>query len=187
MGMLDNKVAIVTGGAQGIGRGCVERFVREGAAVVIGDVRDEAGEQLAQACRASGGRALFQHAEVSRSDEFKALVERAVKEFGRLDVLLNNAAVAGPYGPIEQVPEEDWNLCIGITLKSVFLGMKYAIPELRKSGGGAIISISSGAAIRSEPFLHAYSAAKAAIINLSQGVAATVGQDRIRVNCICPG
>jgi len=187
MGMLKDKVAIVTGGAQGIGRGCVERFVKEGAAVVIADVRDEAGEQLAQQCRATGGRAVFQHTEVSRSAEFQALVKRAVKDYGRLDILLNNAAVAGPYGPIEQVPEEDWDQCLGITLKSVFLGMKYAIPEIRKAGGGAIISISSGAALRSEPFLHAYSAAKAAVINLSQGVATTVGQDRIRVNCICPG
>lgn len=155
MGILDNKVAIITGGSQGIGRGCIERFVKEGAAVVIADVRDEAGGQLAQRCCAEGGRAVFQHAEVSRSAEFKALVDRAVKEYGRLDILLNNAAVAGPYGPIEQVPEEDWDMCIGITLKSVFLGMKYAIPEIRKAGGGSIISISSGAALRSEPFLHA--------------------------------
>lgn len=154
MGILNNKVAIITGGSQGIGRGCVERF-REGAAVVIDDVRDETGGQLAQQCRNAGGRTVFQHAEVSQGAEFKALVERAVKEYGRLDILLNNAAVAGPYGPIEQVPEEDWDLCIGITLKSVFLGMKYAIPEIRKAGGGSIISISSGAALRSEPFLHA--------------------------------
>jgi NAD(P)-dependent dehydrogenase (short-subunit alcohol dehydrogenase family) len=187
MSMLEGKVAIVTGGSQGIGRGCVERFVREGAAVVIGDVRDEAGQALAQSCGTSGGRAVFHHAEVSIGTEFNALVDRAVKEYGRLDILLNNAAVAGPYGPIEQIPEEDWDLCIGITPRSVFLGMKYAIPQLRRSGGGAIISIASGAAIRSEPFLHAYSAAKAAIVNLSQGVAVTVGRDRIRVDCICPG
>jgi NAD(P)-dependent dehydrogenase (short-subunit alcohol dehydrogenase family) len=169
MGMLEGKVAIVTGGSQGIGRGCVERFVREGAAVVIGDVRDEAGHGLVQSCGTSGGRVVFHHADVSIGTDFKALVDRAIKEYGRLDILLNNAAVAGPYGPIEQVPEEDWDLCIGITPRSVFLGMKYAIPQLRGSGGGAIISIASGAAIRSEPFLHAYSAAKAAIVNLSQG------------------
>ena len=136
MGMLENKVAIITRAALGIGRGCVERFVREGAAVVISDTRIEPGEELAQSCRAAGGRTVFQTADVSSERDIKALVDRAVSEFGRLDIIFNNEAAFDPVGPLETTKVEDWDRCFAVGLRSVFLGIKHSVPEMRKVGGG---------------------------------------------------
>jgi 3-oxoacyl-[acyl-carrier protein] reductase len=187
MGKLDGKAAVITGAASGMGRATAIRFAQEGAAVVVADLNGEGGEATVRDCRENGGRAVFHKTDVTAEDNVKAAVDHAVREFGRLDIMYNNAGVAGALGPIEQVRTQDWDRTVAILLRAVYLGMKYSIPEMRKAGGGSIISTSSVAGLRGVGFLAAYSAAKAAIVNLTQAVAIEVGHDRIRVNCICPG
>ncbi|HEY9156312.1 SDR family oxidoreductase [Candidatus Binatus sp.] len=187
MGRLDGKVAVITGAASGIGRGTAIRFAGEGAAVVIADLNVEGGEAAVRDCKENGGHAVFQKTDVSAEAEVKAAVARAVKEFGRLDIMYNNAGLGGAVGPIDETTVENWDRSLAILLRSVFLGMKFSIPEMRKAGGGSIISTASVAGLRGGAGPHAYSAAKAAVINLTRSVALEVGKDRIRVNCICPG
>jgi len=187
MGRIDKKVAVITGAASGVGRATAIRFVKEGAAVVLVDVNQRGGKEAASECRQSGGRAIFRKADVSIEEQVKAAIDSAVEEFGRLDIMFNNAGISGAVGPIDKISVEDWDRTLAVLLRSVFLGMKHSIPALRKTGGGAIISTSSLGGIKGVADLHAYSAAKAGVINLSQSVATLVGEDHIRVNCICPG
>jgi NAD(P)-dependent dehydrogenase (short-subunit alcohol dehydrogenase family) len=187
MGKLDGKVAVITGAASGIGRATAARFAGEGAAVVIADLNREGGESAVRDCKENGGRAVFQLTNVESEHDIKAAVDRAVKEFGRLDVMFNNAGLGGAVGTIEETTTENWDRTLAILLRAVFLGMKYSVPEMRKAGGGSIISTASVAGLRGGAGPHAYSAAKAAVINLTRSVALEVGKDRIRVNCICPG
>jgi len=187
MGKLDGKVAVITGAASGIGRATAARFAGEGASVVIGDLNTEGGESAVRECKENGGNAVFQKTDVSAEADVKSLVERAVKEFGRLDIIYNNAGLGGAVGPIEEMTVENWDKSLAILLRSVFLGMKYSVPQLRKAGGGSIISTASVAGLRGGAGPHPYSAAKAAVINLTRSVALEVGKDKIRVNCICPG
>jgi len=186
MGRLDGKIAIVTGAASGIGRGIAKQFTREGAVVLIADINESAGAEAARECGSGPGRAIFCRTDVTSEAEVKAVIGKAVSDFGRLDVMVNNAG-GGPWTPFEKTTIEDWDKTFALTLRSAFLGMKLAIPEMRKTGGGSIISIASNAGIRGMPPLHAYSAAKAGVINLTASVARLVGKDFIRVNCISPG
>ena len=187
MGRLEGKVAVITGASSGIGRATAIRFAGEGAAVVLADLNQEGGESAVRACKENGGRAVFQKTDVSAGEDVKAAVDRAVSEFGKLDTIFNNAGVAGAIGTIDEITFENWDLTMAVLLRAVFAGMKYAVPEMRKAGGGSIISTASVAGLRGGAGPHAYSAAKAAVINLTRSVALEVGKDRIRVNCICPG
>ncbi len=187
MGRLDGKVAVITGAASGIGRGTALCFAREGAAVVAADLNSQGGEAVISEIAAAGGRAVFQHTDVSSEPAIKSVVERAVKEYGRLDVMVNNAGLVGAVGPIEAVSAEDWDRTISVLLRSVFLGIKYAVEPMRKTGGGSIISTSSVAAFLPTGYAAAYSASKGAVISLTRAAALQLGEDRIRVNCICPG
>jgi NAD(P)-dependent dehydrogenase (short-subunit alcohol dehydrogenase family) len=187
MGRLDGKVAVITGAASGIGRATAVRFAGEGAAVVVSDLNVEGGEAAVRECKENGGRAVFQKANVESEADIKALVDRAVKEFGGLDVIFNNAGLGGAVGAIETITSENWDRTMAVLLRAVYLGMKYSVPEMRKRGGGSIISTASVAGLRGGAGPHAYSAAKAAVINLTRSVALEVGKDKIRVNCICPG
>ena len=187
MGRLESKVAVITGAASGIGLGTAVRFAGEGAAVVLGDLNEEGGQSAVRQCKENAGRAVFQRCDVAADSDIKALVDRAVKEFGKLDIIFNNAGLGGAVGTIEEITVENWDRTMAILLRAVFLGMKYAVPEMRKAGGGSIISTASVAGLRGGAGPHAYSAAKAAVINLTRSVALEVGKDRIRVNCICPG
>ncbi len=187
MGKLEGKVAVITGAGSGMVRATAIRFAREGAGVVLTDLNSRGGEEAVAQCAAAGAKAIFQRTDVTSETDIKAAVERAVREFGRLDIMFNNAGIAGALGPIDKVKVEDWDRSMAVLLRAVFLGMKYSIPEMRKSGGGSIITTASVAGLRGVGFLAPYSAAKGAIVTLTQAVAIEVGRDRIRVNCICPG
>lgn len=184
MGRLDGKVAIITGGASGIGKASVKLFVEDGAKVVIGDVMDDRGMAVADEC---GENAIYQHTDVSREDHVQALVDLAVEKFGTLDCIFNNAAIGGASGMIEEIPTLGFDVTVAVNLRSVFFGMKYAAPVMKKQGSGNIISTASIAGHRTGFGGHIYSACKAAIIHMTRTVAVELGPFGIRVNCICPG
>ncbi len=184
MGRLDGKVAVVTGGASGIGEATVRLFRQEGAKVVISDVQEELGEALVKEL---GGNAAFHRADVSKEVEVAALIERAVKEFGGLDILFNNAGFGGVLGPIEDTPENEYDLSMGILVGGVVFGMKHAVPHMKKRGGGSIINTASLAAFVGGYSPHIYAGAKANVVQLTRSVALELGEHFIRVNAICPG
>lgn len=183
MGELDGRVAIITGGASGIGAATTRLFVENGARVVIGDLQSDLGNALVEKLSPN---VLFQRTDVSKEDDVRALVDRAATGFGRLDAIFNNAGFGGALGGIADTPVEEWDLTFNVLVRGVFLGMKHAAPLLRKQGG-SIISTASVAGLIGGYSPHAYAAAKAAVIHLTQSVALEMAPDRVRVNCICPG
>jgi NAD(P)-dependent dehydrogenase (short-subunit alcohol dehydrogenase family) len=184
VGRLDGKVAVITGGASGIGEGTVRLFVEEGARVVIVDIQDDRGRALAAEL---GGTAIYQHADVSVEDHVKAAIAAATTTFGRLDVTFNNAGVLGIAGSIEEIPADEFDHTIAVLLRSVFLGMKHAAPVMKAQGSGSIISTASIAGIEAGYGPHVYATAKAAIIHLTKSVALELAAHNVRVNSICPG
>lgn len=184
MGRLEGNVAVITGGASGIGEGTVRTFVREGARVVIADIQDDKGQALAKEL---GAAAVYQRADVSDEADIRAAVERAMAEFGRLDVMFNNAGIGGVAGPIAQIEAEAYDRTMSVLLRGVFLGMKHAAAVMQPQGSGSIISTASVAGMMGGDAPHVYSTAKAAIIHLTRSVALELAMDNVRVNCICPG
>jgi NAD(P)-dependent dehydrogenase (short-subunit alcohol dehydrogenase family) len=190
-GRLEGKVAVVTGGGNGIGRATVLRFLAEGArGVVVADLNAETGpETVALAKQAGhGDRARFVRTNVAEESQVQAAIETARGAFGRLDCVFNNAGVAGAIGPITHISVEDWDFTMNVLVRGVFLGMKHGARVMRAQGqGGTIVSTASVAGLSGGDGPQAYSAAKAAVINLTRAVAIELAPDRIRVNCICPG
>ncbi len=184
-GRLDGKVAVVTGGASGMGAATVRKFIAEGARVVIADVQEEKGRQLAQDI---GPEAVFAFADVCREADVRGMIAAAAAEFGGLDCLFNNAGFGGVTGDIETTDMgEPYERTVGAMLTGVVLGIKHAVPHLKARGGGAVISTASVAGITGGLGPHVYSAVKAAVVNLSRSVALELGPFSIRVNAICPG
>jgi NAD(P)-dependent dehydrogenase (short-subunit alcohol dehydrogenase family) len=183
MGELDGRVAIITGGASGIGAASVRLFVESGARVVIGDLQSDLGDALA---RELSPNVIFQKTDVSKENDVRTLVSRAETSFGRLDCMFNNAGFGGALGGIAETPVEEWDLTFDVLVRGVFLGMKHAAPLLRRQGG-SIVSTASAAGRIGGYSPHAYAAAKAAVIQLTTSVSLEMAEDRVRVNCICPG
>jgi NAD(P)-dependent dehydrogenase (short-subunit alcohol dehydrogenase family) len=159
MGRLDGKVAVITGAGLGMGRQGAIIFSKEGAKVVVVDWDSESGEETVRMIKKAGNEAVFVKADVSKSEDVKKMINAAVDNYSKLDILYNNAGIA-PIDPILESTEEKWEKVIGVNLKGVWLGMKYAIPEMLKSGGGSIINIGSVAADRGFPGLTSYTASK---------------------------
>ena len=184
MGELTGKVAVVTGGASGIGEATTRRFVAEGAKVLIADMQQKRGSSLAKEL---GNNATFVSVEVRKETEVQTAVETAVDKWGRLDCMFNNAGFGGALGPIEDIPVEEFDMTFDVLVRGVFLGMKHAIPIMRKQKCGSIINTGSISAITAGRGPLIYSAAKASVHHLSQVTAISVANSSIRINTIVPG
>lgn len=187
MGRLDNKVAIITGAGMGMGQAGALLFAREGAKVVVVDWNAEAGEETVKMIKSAGGEAIFVKADVSKARDVESVVKKTIDAYGKLDVIYNNAAIIGRPDYIENMTEEEWEKIIAINLKGVWLGMKYAIPELLKSGGGSVINTASQCGDRGTRNLGVYCAAKGGVLALTRVVAMELAKKNIRVNALNPG
>lgn len=185
--MLQSKVALVTGGASGIGREIALAYARAGARVVVSDTQAEAGEQTVALVREAGGEALFVAADVSDPAACEALAERAFAHYGRLDVACNNAGIGGGIAPTAEYPLDKWAEVIGVNLSGVFYCMKYQIPKMLANGGGAIVNIASILGAVAMSGAPAYTAAKHGVVGLTQAAALEYGAQGLRVNAVGPG
>ena len=183
-GRLENKVAVITGGASGIGEGTVRRFAAEGAKCVIADIQYERAAELAEEL---GESAVAFSVDVADESQVKATVEFAVSEFGQLDIMFNNAGILGSVGPISEIDGDGWLRPIDVLLNSVFYGIKHAAKVMIKQGSGSIINTASTAGVRAGLGPHVYTAAKHGVVGLSQAVATELGPHGVRVNVIAPG
>ena len=188
MGRLDGKVALISGGARGQGADEARTFVAEGAKVVFGDVRDDEGRAVEAEIQGAGGDAVYVHLDVTQEDDWRQAVAEAQTRYGKLDVLINNAAIVIPRVAIEERSVEDWDRVQAVNVKGVFLGTKRAIPAMRQAGGGSIVNIASiagvGQSIGQEP---AYAASKGAVRVFSRVTAAQHAKENIRCNSVYPG
>lgn len=187
MNRLKDKVAIITGGAIGIGRACVLRMAEEGAAVAVFDIQDSAGEDLIGELSEQGYEARYWHADVTREDEVRVAIDEAAAHFGRLNVLVNNAGISGTNKPTHEITEEEWDRVQAINVKGVFFAVKHVIPHLKRAGGGSIVNLSSIYGLVGAADSPPYHASKGAVRLMSKTDALFYAADRIRVNSVHPG
>jgi NAD(P)-dependent dehydrogenase (short-subunit alcohol dehydrogenase family) len=189
MGTFSGKVVIVTGGAQGMGRATALEFAREGARVAVADVDDVAGHQTLEGLRETGSQGLFVKADVSQGEACRRVVQETVQTLGGVDVLFNNVGIQpqDSYRNVEETTEAQWDRIMDVNLKSYFLMAKYAIPELRRRGGGAIINNASVQGLQSMKGVPAYAASKGGVLSFTRQLAVEYAAEGIRVLAICPG
>ncbi|GAB4538821.1 MAG: SDR family NAD(P)-dependent oxidoreductase [Anaerolineae bacterium] len=186
MGSLTGKVALITGGASGIGRATATLFAREGAAVAVADLDEVGGEAVVHMIQEAGGQALFILCDVTRASDCQRAVRLSVDELGGLDILFNNAGIIRRTTVLETT-EEEWDQVMAVNVKSIFLMSRYAIPVMEKAGGGVIINTGSGWGLVGGARAVSYCASKGAVVNMTRAMAIDHGGQNIRVNCICPG
>jgi NAD(P)-dependent dehydrogenase (short-subunit alcohol dehydrogenase family) len=183
---LKGKVALITGGASGIGRATALLFAREGAAVAVVDLDEACGQAVVQEIVKGDGQAIFLRCDVSRAADCQRAVRETVNTWGRLDILFNNAGIIRRADVLDTT-EEEWDRVMSVNVKSVFLMSKYAVPIMAEQGGGVIVNTASGWGLAGGRKAAAYCASKAAVVNLTRAMALDHGEQKIRVNCICPG
>jgi NAD(P)-dependent dehydrogenase (short-subunit alcohol dehydrogenase family) len=183
--MID-KVALITGGASGIGRATALLFAQEGAAVAITDLNENAGQAVVAEITHAGGRAIFEPADVTRAADCPRVVERTLREFGGIHILFNNAGIIRRASVLE-LSEGDWDRVMAVNVKAIYLMCREVIPIMAKNGGGVIINTSSGWGLAGGPRAAVYCASKGAVVLLTKAMAIDHGPQKIRVNCICPG
>jgi len=185
---LKNQVAFITGAASGIGRATAVLFASEGARVTVADTDSLLGEETVEIIKKNGGEAKFIKLDVQNAAEVEKAIKGTVDLYNRFDILFNNAGIHCPSGPLlEDIDEKDWDNVLGVNLKGMYLGCKYAIPIMKKQRSGNIISTASDAGINAAPGMSAYGASKAAIIHLTKSLAMALSSFNVRVNCVCPG
>ena len=186
MSSLLGKVALITGGAAGIGRATSLLLVREGAAVTIADIDAEAGQAVVAEITREGGRGIFEVADVTRAVDCQRITQRAIAEFGKINILFNNAGIIRR-ATILDLSEEDWDLVMAVNVKAIYLLSREVIPHMQKQGGGTIINTASGWGLAGGAKAASYCASKGAVVQLTKAMAIDHGPQNIRVNCICPG
>ena len=183
---LENKTAIVTGGASGFGAGIAQRFAHEGASVVVADINDPEGESIASEIRESGGDAVYIHADVTSRSDTKGMISAAVEHSGQLDILINNAGFSHANKSFTEVADEEFDRVYNVNVKAVYIAIQEAIPVFKRQGHGCIINTSSTAALRPRPGLAVYCSSKGAVSNLTKALAVEFAGDQIRINALCP-
>lgn len=187
MKRLDGKVAIVTGGASGMGRETAILFAQEGAKVTVTDINSEGGKETVKKIQDSGSDSFFMKVDVSKADEVKNMVKQTIDKYGKLDILMNIAGVVADEGSVIDCSEETFMKVVQVNLFGTWLGMKYGIPEIEKAGGGVIVNFTSIAALEAYKSIPAYAASKGGVISMSRVAAIESADKNIRVNCIAPG
>ena len=187
MGRVEQKVAIVTGGALGIGAACCELLAAEGAKVAVTDIQDDDGKQVSEKIKENGGTAEYWHLDVSNESEVENVIKEIVDKYGKLDILVNNAGIAGVNKPPHEISEKEWDQVMDINVKGVFYCTKHAIPYMKKNKSGSIIHLSSIYGIISAPDIPAYHASKGAVRSMTKTDALLYAKENIRVNSVHPG
>lgn len=183
---LDNKVVIVTGAGSGFGRGIADLCAEQGASVVVNDISADGGNQTVSGIEKAGGTAVFKHADVTNRDDIRALVQSTVAEFGKIDIIVNNAGFTHKNKPLLEVSDEEFDKIYDINVRAIFISTQELLPQFRKQGHGNIINTSSTAALRPRPNLAVYNSSKGAVNVLTKSLAVELAPDNIRVNAICP-